>query len=212
MAHFSCFEEMLAPLPECLPLSRPRRQHQHAQETKLNGYAVTITPTGGQDGPRTTIHVDTTTGAARVTELTVKAADGTGLAPTQMPTIDLAGLVAALAPGTTPAITPSATVADVPAPARPTTRSRRGRSTPKAEKTGPKKSITRSRRRAAAAAVEEPKAGRAYRRMPDQDEVVAAWQQTRSASALAKHFEVPRHTANGWLRRLRSLGVIESRS
>ncbi len=180
----------------------------------MNGYAVTITPTGDQDGPQTTIHVDTTTGAARVTELTVKAADGTGLAPTQMPTIDLAGLVAALAPGTTPAITSSVTVADVPVPTspRPATRSRRGRGTAKADKAGPKKSITRGRRRAAATAAEKPTAGRAYRRMPDQDDVVAAWQETQSASALAEHFGVPRHTATGWLRRLRGLGAIESKA
>jgi transposase len=46
--------------------------------------------------------------------------------------------------------------------------------------------------------------------MPAQDDVVAAWNQSHSASALAAHFDVPRHTAQGWLRRLRSMGVIEA--
>jgi hypothetical protein len=179
----------------------------------MSGYTVTITPAGGQGGPQTTIHVDTTTGAARVTELTMTAADGNGLAPQQLPVFDLAGLVAALAPGTTPAITSTAVVAEAPV-ARSTTRSRRSRgAAAKTEKAGPKKSVaTRGRRRGAAAGGEEPKAGRAYRRMPEQDDVVAAWQQSGSASAVAEHFGVPRHTATGWLRRLRSLGVIEGKS
>jgi transposase len=29
---------------------------------------------------------------------------------------------------------------------------------------------------------------------------------------VAQHFGVPRHTATGWLRRLRGLGVLESSS
>src|SRR5688572_9082184 len=94
----------------------------------MSGYTVTITPSGDQSGPQTTIHVDTTSGAARVTELTVRAS-GNGLSPQELPVIDLAGLVAALAPGATPAITAAAapdTAAAAPAPAR-QPRGRRGR-------------------------------------------------------------------------------------
>jgi hypothetical protein len=178
----------------------------------MSGYTVIITPAGDQAGPETTIHVDTTTGAARVVELTVKAADGNGLAPQQLPAIDLAGLVAALAPGDVPAITAGVADAPVVTTVERAGRSRRSRSTAKSDKAGPKKSVARGRRRAAAKAAEEPKTGRAYRRMPDQDEVVAAWRQSGSASAVAEHFGVPRHTATGWLRRLRSLGVIEASS
>jgi hypothetical protein len=142
-----------------------------------------------------------------VTELTVRAS-GNGLSPQELPVIDLAGLVAALAPATTPAITAAAApqaAAAAPAPAR-QSRPRRGRKAAEA----PAKA-TRGRRRAAAAA-EAPKAGRAYRRMPPQDEFLAAWNETRSASAIAAHFDVPRHTAQGWLRRMRSMGVIEAAS
>jgi hypothetical protein len=170
----------------------------------MSGYTVTITPSGNQSGPQTTIQVDTASGAARVTELTVKAG-GNGLSAQELPVIDLALLVAALAPGSAPAIT--AAPAPAPAPAARTRQTRGRRAARKAAE--PPAKATRGRRRAAAT-VEAPKAGRAYRRMPAQDDVVAAWNESHSASALAAHFDVPRHTAQGWLRRLRSMGVIES--
>jgi hypothetical protein len=43
--------------------------------------------------------------------------------------------------------------------------------------------------------------GRAYRRMPE--DFAAIYQQAGSAAAVAEHYQVPRHTANGWIRRLR---------
>jgi hypothetical protein len=173
----------------------------------MSGYTVTITPSGDRSGRQTTVLVDTTSGAARVTELTVRAG-GNGLSAQELPAIDLALLVAALAPGSTPAIT--AVPAATPAPAASTARTRQPRGRRAARKAAPAPvKATRGRRRAAAAAAEAPKAGRAYRRMPAQDDVVAAWNETQSASALAAHFDVPRHTAQGWLRRLRSMGVVE---
>jgi hypothetical protein len=175
----------------------------------MSGYTVTITPSGDQSGPQTTVQVDTTSGAARVTELTVKAG-GNGLSPQELPVIDLALLVAALAPSSTPAITAAPAAAPAPAASTARTRQPRGRRARKAAEAPAK--ATRGRRRAAAAVAEAPKAGRAYRRMPAQDEVVAAWNESNSASALAAHFDVPRHTAQGWLRRLRSMGVIEPAS
>jgi len=172
----------------------------------MSGYTVTITPSGDQSGPQTTVQVDTTSGSARVTELTVRAG-GNGLSPQELPAIDLALLIAALAPGSAPAITATPAAAAEPAAAPARTRQPRGRRARKAAEAPAK--ATRGRRRASAAA-EAPKAGRAYRRMPAQDDVVAAWNQSQSASALAAHFDVPRHTAQGWLRRLRSMGVIEA--
>jgi hypothetical protein len=182
------------------------------KEKDMGGYTVTITPAGDQAGPQTTIQVDTTSGSARVVEIVTRSADGGGLAPQQLPVIDLVGLIAALAPGSKPAITVADAVAEAPAVVERPTRTRRGRGSAKADTSGPKKSAVARGRRRRAAAAEEPKAGRAYRRMPDQQEVVAAWQQSRSATAVAQHFDVPRHTATGWLRRLRSLGAIESSS
>jgi hypothetical protein len=162
----------------------------------VSGYTVTITPSGGQSGPQATIHVDTTDGTARVTELTVRP-NGNGLGPGELPQIDYAGLVAALNP---------TSVASASAPATDRPRGRRGRRQAAPAKVAAAKA-TRTRRRAADTAA-APKAARAYRRMPEPDQVVAAWQDTGSTSAVAAHFGVPRHTASGWLRRLRAMGVI----
>jgi hypothetical protein len=49
-------------------------------------------------------------------------------------------------------------------------------------------------------------AGRAYRRTPA--DIVEVFTQAPSATALARHYGVPRHTVQGWLRRLRSEGVL----
>jgi hypothetical protein len=63
-------------------------------------------------------------------------------------------------------------------------------------------------RRSASVRAAEPVApsGRAYRRMPDADEVLAAYREVGTVSGLADFFGVPRHTVQGWARRLRSEG------
>ena len=43
---------------------------------------------------------------------------------------------------------------------------------------------------------------RAYRRMPEDFRTV--YEQTTSPSALAEHYGVPRHTAQGWIRRIKA--------
>jgi hypothetical protein len=53
---------------------------------------------------------------------------------------------------------------------------------------------------------------RAYRRMPDPADVLAAYRQVGSVSALADHYGVPRHTVQGWARRLRREGYDIGRS
>jgi hypothetical protein len=47
---------------------------------------------------------------------------------------------------------------------------------------------------------------RAYRRMPDADEVMAAYRRVGSVSGLSDFFGVPTHTVQGWARRLREKG------
>jgi hypothetical protein len=51
---------------------------------------------------------------------------------------------------------------------------------------------------------------RAYRRMPDQSELIDAYRQASSVTGLAEQYGVPRHTMNGWLGRLRQQGLLES--
>src|SRR5262249_15233906 len=82
------------------------------------GYTITITPNNDETGPLTTIRVDTGSGSARITELTVRAVEGAGLSPQELPVVNLEKLIAALAPPGPAAIaaTPHPT-AEPPAPA-----------------------------------------------------------------------------------------------
>jgi hypothetical protein len=197
------------------------------------GYTITITPTDDEAGPLTTIRVDTGSGSARITELTVRAVEGAGLSPQQLPAVNLEQLIAALAPSAQASIaaTPHPTeqpLAPVntsapevsPEPSEPSEPSassgragRPGRAKKAGRKAAAKKAPSRTRQAKAekAAAAAQPATGRrAYRRMPEADDVLAAYREVGGTTALARHFGVPRHTATGWLRRLRSQGMLES--
>jgi hypothetical protein len=84
--------------------------------------------------------------------------------------------------------------------AAPAGRSRGGR---RAAAAGPRQPARRGR---AAKATADDGEGRAYRRMPPAEEVLAAYQQAGSLSGLAEHYQVPRHTIQGWASRLRRQG------
>lgn len=104
-----------------------------------------------------------------------------------------------------PAATDGAAAATVAEPRR-----RRGRpatdgSTPPSLRAG-WRGATASRRGAAKKATATPEGvSRVYRRAPDDLAVVLA--QVGTARAVAEHYDVPRHTAQGWLRRLRAAGA-----
>jgi hypothetical protein len=78
---------------------------------------------------------------------------------------------------------------------------RRVKARPAASAENARRGRARSQRQVPAAAGE-----RAYRRMPPAEEVLAAYRQLGTVSGLAEHFGVPRHTVQGWARRLRGLG------
>jgi hypothetical protein len=63
-----------------------------------------------------------------------------------------------------------------------------------------------ARGRAKAAEPTADRERRAYRRMPDPAEVMAAYRQAGTIGGVAEHFGVPRHTATSWARRLRQQG------
>ena len=65
---------------------------------------------------------------------------------------------------------------------------------------------TQPSRRARATKAPAETEGRAYRRMPPPEEVLAAYEQAGSLSGLAEHYQVPRHTIQGWASRLRREG------
>lgn len=50
------------------------------------------------------------------------------------------------------------------------------------------------------------KPGRAYRKMPNPKELSEKLNDLGTVTALAVHYDVPRHTAQGWVGRLRKLG------
>lgn len=53
---------------------------------------------------------------------------------------------------------------------------------------------------------------RAYRKMPDPDEVTRAWHELESVGKLARHYDVPRYTAQAWVDRLRRKGMLKPAS
>jgi hypothetical protein len=81
-------------------------------------------------------------------------------------------------------------------------RGRRGRAA--APKAARAKRVTADRR-----ATKRTRSGssdmRAYRRMPE--DLAAQYRELNSITALAQHYGVPRHTAQGWMNRLRKQGL-----
>jgi len=152
-----------------------------------------------------TITVDVSEGRARATELNVRAGKGGSVDLASLPVVDV--LMRALSADEAPATRVVPATGDVPAgaiaavaEAAPAARSRR-RSSRAAAPAAPAAGGRRGRRTAAAADT-----GRAYRRMPEPDDVLAAYQEVGTVSGLADHFGVPLHTVKGWARRLRQMG------
>jgi hypothetical protein len=169
-------------------------------------FTITVTPDDGA-GAQTTIRVKTAPGSARITELTVKAAGGGGLSPDELSAVDLDALIAAIAPTGTTTITELPTEMPARLPGKP---GRRAKATD-TRAAGAKAANGKPRRAAAATDGERSETGRrAYRRMPEVDEVLDAYRRVGGTTALARYFGVPRHTATGWLRRLRSMGQLQS--
>jgi hypothetical protein len=171
----------------------------------------------GFAGAHTTVRVDTSSGHARITELTVRAGDGGGLAPADLPALDLDLLIRALAaPIPTPLVAADAALDERPSPTV-SAGARRGGRPPRTASKDVRKTAKKAGRKAAKKAAKagtaakkaapgEREGRRAYRRMPDPETVLAAYAQTGTVTGLAEHFGVPRHTATGWARRLRAEG------
>jgi hypothetical protein len=188
----------------------------------MPGFTITITPS---DDPtaQTSIHVDTAPGSARITELTVRSADGGSLPSNYLAGLDLQALIAALPSPVSSASSALSTSSASSAASPPVTTGtgRRaapetGRGRPRARTTGRRTAAANTASRAkqgtveARAAAGQPAAGRrAYRRMPEAREVLDAYRAVGGTTALARHFGVPRHTASGWLRRLRQMGLLD---
>ncbi|MCA2215083.1 hypothetical protein [Jidongwangia harbinensis] len=161
----------------------------------MSRFTVTV-ESDRPDGGLMTIHLDTSAGTSRVLEVTVTAGQGGSVSGLSLPHVSLDQLLSAFA-GPDPAAPPvgAAPGGTAPPVALPEQRSAPDPG-PGTEASGQPAPET---------------AERNYRRMPDADELVAAYRNAASIGALAAAYGVPRHTMNGWLSRLRRQGLIASR-
>jgi hypothetical protein len=155
-------------------------------------YTISISPEDGS-GVQTTVLVDVDDegSGARISELTVKAASGEGLLPHHLPAIDLELLLRAVGPAASH--DPSVRAAQQASAA----------ASPRTARTAERVTQGMRRRRGSRVGVKTASSlgGRAYRRMPD--DLAEVYEQTQSVTAVARHYGVPRHTAQGWMNRLR---------
>jgi hypothetical protein len=172
----------------------------------VSSYTITISP-DDDSSTTTTLRLDTSSEGVRLTDLHLHA--GNGLSTGALPAIDYGLLLQAIAPTTpTPVITSPA------APTQQTAATRAPRAEPVASRgrrAGARKSTAPSTGARKATATRGKKATRvttgsqrAYRRMPD--DFATVYRKAGTAAAVADHYDVPRHTAHGWIRRLRDQG------
>jgi hypothetical protein len=230
----------------------------------VSSYTITITPDDTTNASAT-LRVNLGANGARIMELTVRAGDGDGFSPEELPGFELSRLIGAITPAPARPVLDAAgaalpasgapaldvvyaRAAEVPADAgRPARkRLRRAKTAATAKTAGTAKTATTGKtaataktagtgktartaravgkaaggrpaaRKAPAKKVAARKAAttvpqreaRAYRRMPD--DIIEVFHQAGGATALARHYGVPRHTAQGWLRRLRQQGDLPS--
>jgi hypothetical protein len=97
--------------------------------------------------------------------------------------------------------------ASAPAEAATSGRTRRATATANKSAAARNKTASAAKKAAKATPAKTPRAAageRAYRRMPE--DFATVYRQAGSAAAIADHYQVPRHTAHGWIRRLREQG------
>jgi len=183
----------------------------------MSQYIITIVPVADEEfaGPaaQTLVRIDIEGGDPAVTEVIMRAPEGSRLAGSSVPYVDFEMLLRAFIPRTG--------LVDRPLPAenRPEPPHRSTTATPRATAAKePRDGVAKAARSGAAkapraSAAKAPRtgaaghgglqAGRVYRRSPDPAELEAAYNETGTISGVAEHFGVPVHTAQGWISRLR---------
>ncbi|MFJ4649657.1 hypothetical protein ACIP5Y_00110 [Nocardia sp. NPDC088792] len=167
----------------------------------MGSYTVIIFPdtaNGKEDSsdvPRLTIRVDAAEPDMCVAGIAISTTALAGLTAQKVLGIDIAAIVAALARRFPPTDSPAASTGSLSlAPARPLEQMAL------IEEASPAAPIP-----ARVPHSVEAEAGRAYRRMPDIGELRATYERMGTVTAVARHYGVPRHTAQGWIGRLRKL-------
>lgn len=135
----------------------------------------------------------------RVVELAVRSTAPDGLDAAQVPAIDFRGVVDALQASVRSAEAGGAVPPRVMEPAQPdsvpdpqgsASVRQRGQDEMRRSNGNPP-NISKSAN------------SRAYRRMPEANELQTVYQRIGTVTGVAKHYGVPRHTAQGWMARLR---------
>jgi hypothetical protein len=182
----------LLPGPTTAHHASPLDTRTTEREEPMSSYTITITPDPTEErtsntSPQTTIKVDTSSGEPRITEVSIRSAAPDGLQTGTASVVDLELLVRALTSGTGKPNSAPAVVTE-----RPTSPgSRQTASEPDGIHPAPTGKTSAS------------PSDRTYRRMPKTAEVLAAYEQIGTITGVAKHFGVPRHTAQGWMTRIR---------
>ncbi|MFI6133218.1 hypothetical protein [Micromonospora sp. NPDC051141] len=159
------------------------------------------------------IRVEASGDVHRIAEITMRSNGPAGLTVSSLPEIDLEAIGQALIAGAGASRAGSSAVgtgaatgvvdSSAPAGGRVSTRGR----------SDTQQSVDDSADHGRLAAVQPAEAarhqgagsGRAYRRMPDAEEVRAVYEAIGTVTGVAEHYGVPRHTAKGWIGRLRKL-------
>ncbi len=193
----------------------------------MDRYTLTISCEGYDI--QTVVTVDESSGAPRITELLLRAADGKSVTEHEMPNIDLELLARAFQPKKRPvggatvapereATGPAATEQRRPPEPKISPHAAADGGTPhpgKAAGDEPRDgAVVRGTTRAAKSRTAETirhgdrsagvEGARVYRRMPD--DLAARYAEMGSVTALASHYNVPRYTVQGWIGRLRRSG------
>jgi hypothetical protein len=176
----------------------------------MSQYMVTIAPvTGGAPStvdPQMVALVEIVNGQSQIVELTMRAAEGSALVKGVLPVVDLDLLARAIT-------APFSEDGDSEPSGEPVRRQPAHGST----RAGASRTPARAVSKPAAPAKRAAKSGdldapRVYRRMPDPVELQRAYEETGSIIGVAKRFDVPAHTAQGWIGRLRRRSADRSDS
>ncbi|MFV2101620.1 hypothetical protein [Micromonospora sp. LOL_024] len=170
----------------------------------MGDYTITIRAEKAET--ETVICVDMDGSTPRVVELVMRA--GSGISAPTLPAFDLNLLLRALFSDREALETPSAAESALGSSTEELPTEQRSAATGKRSvRTGVNRTAAGAARRRTEASV--PK-GRVYRRMPD--DVVDVFNRTGTVTAVAEHYGVPRHTAQGWIGRLRRRGGFSAAS
>ena len=187
----------------------------------MSQYVITIVRVGDDEfaGPvsQTVVRIDAQRGHTLIKELTIRSPEGTGLGESDVPYVDFPLLLEAFrrptwTSGPAPVPAPPDPAPPPHPPSRVASGARRATARHAAEKAAP--ATTKGGGAAPAVAGRTPatkatrlRTGRAYRRAPSADELEAAYEETGTITGVAAHFDVPVHTAQGWISRLRRNNV-----